>query len=548
VPRSRQRTEPRRLAVAASALLAFALSGCGERLAPTRGILLLSIDTLRADRLGCYGHSRDTSPFLDELAARGVLFEQLIAQYPSTMTSHMSIFTGLYPREHAVFAPAGQLAESIPTLPELLQRAGYRTAGFTEAGQMRGKHGFARGFDVFDDRIEGRFGDFEQTLGRGLDFLRALEPGEPFFLFLHTYAVHTPYDPPAPYDALYWSGDPPPIFPPTGRNFLTVNTRKLSLEPAAIEYFKALYDGSIRHADDLLRGFFADLEELGLADDLTVVVTSDHGEEFLEHGQLAHAQVYRETVHVPLIVVHPELSATRRVPHLVESVDLAPTVLELAGVEPPPMSGHSLVPWLAGADPKPRGHAYSEVTAAGIAARSLHREAVPGLFQLVHSRLEPASPRERIVVFDIGAARLDLGLTSFLGQPRRVEIRIDGELHESVALDGVEETRVVLAAEPQTSRRRIRFEADSCSPSEHGRAHLDCYSFFLSAPQALQRLELFELDRDPLAQRDAWASRSAAGRQMLQVLSALHWRPRATPGNLELEEEARRQLEALGYL
>jgi arylsulfatase A-like enzyme len=545
---ARSRCVSRRLLAAVGALFAVALTGCGPRLAPTRGVLVISLDTLRADRLGCYGHARDTSPFIDELASRGVLFEQLISQFPSTMTSHMSIFTGLYPREHAVFAPRGKLAKAIPTLPEVFQRAGFRTGGFTESGQMRGKHGFARGFDVFDDRARGRFDDIERTLGRGLEFLRSLERDERYFLFLHSYAIHTPYEPPPPYVTMYWSAAPPNVFAPTGRNFLNLNSRKLTVEPAGVEYFKALYDGTIRYVDDLLRQFFGELEALGLAEDLTVILTSDHGEEFLEHGQLAHAQVYPETLHVPLIVVHPGLPAARRVSSLVETVDLAPTLIELAGLTPPEMSGRSLHPWLTGATPTPRGHAYADVGAGGIFTRSLHRETAHGLFQLVHARLDTARAKPRITVFDIDASPLELRLASFRGRPRQVEIRIDDELHESLALDGDIEARVALPAAPRSPRRRVRLEADTCTPSNRRHAHRNCFSFFISASRELHRLELFELDTDPLAQRDVLAGNSALGRQMLQVLSALDWRPRATPGEIELDREARRRLEALGYL
>lgn len=538
----------RRRLAAAGAVVALAISGCGPRLAPTRGILVLSIDTLRADRLGAYGHTRDTSPFFDSLAARGALFEQAISQYPSTLVSHMSIFTGLYPREHGVFPPRGQLAETIPTIPELLQRAGYRTAGFTEGGQMRGKHGFVRGFELFDDRAQRRFDDVERTLARGLEFLRSLQPDDRFFLFLHTYAVHTPYEPPPPYDTMYWDAAPPDVFAPTGRNFLRLNSHRLTIEPAAVDYFKALYDGSIRYMDDRLRQFFAELEALGLADDLTVVVTSDHGEEFLEHGRLAHTQAYRETLHVPLIVVHPGMTTARRVAPLVESIDLAPTVLELAGLEPAGMSGRSLYPWLAGGDPAPRGQAYSEVMAAGVPTRSLHRESETGLFQLVHARYDDKQAKERITDFDVGSSALELQLASFLGAPRTVEIRLDGGLHESLALAGEGGVRVVLPADPRKPRRRVRIEADSCTPLQRRRPHANCYSFFLTADQELQRVELFELRGDPLAQRDAWPRHSALGRQMLQVLNALDWQPRAAPGDLEIDRESRRQLEALGYL
>ncbi|MGB5175506.1 MAG: sulfatase-like hydrolase/transferase, partial [Thermoanaerobaculia bacterium] len=184
--------------VACVAVVAL-LAGCGLRQSPpsggfdpqpTRGYILISIDTLRADHLGAYGYDRDTSPFLDSLAASGTLFERAVVQYPSTLTSHMSIFTGLYPQEHEVLPPSTVLSGEIETLPEIFQRHGFRTAGHTEGGFMAGGYGFARGFDEFTDTAYGSDTDVERTFRRGLDSLQSLEADEPFFLFLHTYAVH----------------------------------------------------------------------------------------------------------------------------------------------------------------------------------------------------------------------------------------------------------------------------------------------------------------------------------------------------------------------
>lgn len=540
--------EPRRGRGIGLVLVALLSLGCGDRMAPTRGIVLISLDTLRADHLGCYGYARDTSPFLDQLAGRGVLFEQAIAQYPSTMTSHMSIFTGLYPAEHGVLAPNGVLADSIPTLPEMLRDGGFRTAGYTEAGQMRGEHGFSRGFERFDDRVAGRPDDVVTTFARGVDFLRSLAPGERFFLFLHTYAIHTPYDPPAPYDTLYTSGPPTDALRPTGRHILYLNSRRISPEPAVTSYYEALYDGSIRQVDDQLRSLFAEVEALRLANEITWIVTSDHGEEFLEHGRLAHTQIYRETVHVPLLVVSPAIRAARRIPFLVESIDLAPTVLELSGVEVPRMSGRSLRPWLAGRRATPRGHAYSEVTAAGTPVRSLHREFDSGRFQLVRTRLSPDQVRERIAEFDLGTAGGEIGLQSFRGAPRRVDVSIDGRPFANLHLEGDVETKLVLPSDPTRARRRVHLEADSCTPREAGRPYLDCLSFRLTAPHLLRRLELFRLDDDPLAQREVWDAHPSVGRRLVRMLATLRWRPRASHGEVALDDEARRQLEALGYL
>jgi arylsulfatase A-like enzyme len=348
----------------AGLLLAACLAGCGGDRGPllpgTRGYLLISIDTLRADHLGCYGYGRDTSPFLDSLARRGVLFENAFVQLPGTLPSHMSIFTGLYPGEHGVYPPAGVLSPEIETLPEAFQRSGFRTAGHTEGGYVHGGYGFARGFDEFSHEALQVETDVERTTARGLDFLRRLEGGDRFFLFLHTYVVHDPYFPPAEYRDRFWPQPAPDAFAATGPNLAAFNRGRTTMTPEALEFYRASYDASIRYADDVFKSFFAELSRLGLDRDLTVVLTSDHGEEFREHGKMVHEQIYRETLHVPLIVLHPGIDAARRAAAVVQSIDIAPTLYELAGIRPGNrISGQSLVPLLAGL-PGDRTQAYAE--------------------------------------------------------------------------------------------------------------------------------------------------------------------------------------------
>ncbi len=348
--------------------------------AATRGYILISIDTLRADHLGCYGYSRATSPFIDSLAARGVVFENAIVQVPGTLPSHMSIFTGLYPAEHDVRAPAGVLAPDIPTLPELFRQRGFKTAGHTEGGYVHGGYGFARGFDEFSHEAKKIESDAERTFVRGLEFLRRLGPEERFFLFLHTYTVHDPYFPLERYAALYWDGPAPETFRATGPNLAAFNRGKAELTPAALEYFKACYDASINYVDDVVRDFFANLELLALSDEVTVLLTSDHGEEFLEHGRLVHEQIYPESLRVPLIVLHPDLRRPRRIRTLVESIDIAPTLYEIAEIPPPSMSGRSLVPLLMGRE-ELESEAYAESATEPI--RSVLRFDEDGFHQLL---------------------------------------------------------------------------------------------------------------------------------------------------------------------
>ena len=143
-------------------------TGDGFEPRPTRGVILISLDTVRADHLSCYGYERRTTPFLESLAERSVLFERAVAQYPSTLISHMSMFTGFYPRQHGVFPPAAVLSPEIETMPERLQAAGLRTAGHTEGGYVSGAYGFERGFEEFTDTPYADDTDVERTFERGL--------------------------------------------------------------------------------------------------------------------------------------------------------------------------------------------------------------------------------------------------------------------------------------------------------------------------------------------------------------------------------------------
>ena len=328
----------------------------------TRGYIVISIDTLRADHLGSYGYGKPTSPFLDSLAKRGTLFEEAYAQFPSTLVSHMSMLTGLHPREHGVFPPNAVLSPRVELLPEVFQRHGFRTAGFTEGGFMSGRFGFRRGFDEFHARDRNRNRPLEGTFRRGAQFLESLKKDDRFLLFLHTYAVHTPYDAPEPYQRRFWQGPPPPgAIPPTGPALTRQNASGERLPLPAVDWLAAQYDAGIRQTDEVIQRFFADLERLGLADDVTVVITSDHGEEFQDHGRFNHTQLYREVLRVPLLVIHPDHREAVRHAGVVQLVDLAPTLYELARLQPKGKpTGTSLARLLGHPSPPRPGNAFAE--------------------------------------------------------------------------------------------------------------------------------------------------------------------------------------------
>jgi arylsulfatase A-like enzyme len=543
-----------------------ALSEAGSVPPPTRGYLVISFDTLRADHLGVYGYRRDTSPFFDDLAARGTVFDNAVVQYPSTLTSHMSIFTGLYPAEHGVLPPDSVLSPDIETFPEVFQRAGFKTAGYTEGGFMRGRFGFRRGFDDFRARDRQSPREIEHTFARGVRFLESLGPEDRFLLFLHTYAVHAPYEPPEGYRDLFQEdfpdGPPPGAFPPTGPQLVRVNAEQKRLSPEVIAYFEALYDATVRYADDTLRNLFGELERLSLDDEVTVILTSDHGEEFQEHGLLNHTQLYQEVMRVPLVVVHPGVGPGRYEP-MVESVDLAPTLYELAGLRPTGRpSGVSVARVLGTTVEAGRGLgrtlAYAE---NGGKQKALWRRTGTSLLHLLTFDLSPDRWFPRRLLVDAAKEELTFEARSYEGSQTltltAVEPGGDGGKEararplRSVAV-GPEWTPVRAELPPLPEGRakhRLELEGERCTvPEEVRKLRLwRCHGFQVRG-LPLGRVELYDLLEDPRERRDLSYRRDAPTRPLLRFLRELRFLPRAAAGREELDEEAERNLRALGYL
>jgi arylsulfatase A-like enzyme len=522
-----------------------------RELRPLRGIVLVSIDALRADTLGLYGSPRPTSPFLDALAARrAVVFEHAFSQIASTLPSHLSMFTGLYPSEHGVEPPRGLLAEEIPTLPELFRAAGFRTFGHSEAGYVQGKS-FRRGFDEWSATPYTSDLDLERTLGRGIASLARLAPEERFFLFLHSYTVHDPYDPPAELAARFWDGPPPAgAFPATGPNFAAHNGGKLDAPPDAARYYRALYEAGVAYVDQALARFFAELERLGLAEDTLVAVTSDHGEEFRDHGRYAHTQAYPETLRIPLVVVDPRLAAGRRVERVVETIDFLPTFAELTGWEPPAgVTGESFADLFAGGDGRLAGRAYGQQTFLGYGIRTLFEPVDGRLHQLCATRA--IEERDgfwvtRALRFDATGPALDLRLVAY-HRPRTVVVTVDGAVLAELAVGTDWSThRVEL---PAGDRHLVTLSAPDCaSPLDLGLGEESrCLSFKVQGPP-LVRLELFDLVADPLAQHDLSRARPELVRRLVRDLRLYPETARARAEAQALGEEQIRQLKALGYL
>ena len=291
-------------------------------------IVLVSLDTMRAKSTSLHGYALDTTPNLVALAARGTAFENAFTTFSNTLPSHMSMLTGLLPATHAVVATETVLGDEHVLLAETLRGAGYATAAFTEDALLDARRGFWRGFSAYYENtaIGAGAGDAEHTFGRAVEWA-GRHADEPFFLFVHTYQVHFPYEPPAAYQSLFATpGD----------------TRGGSLRA---------YEQEIRYADDVLQRLVDGLRRVVPDERLLLVVTADHGEEFGEHGLLTHNQLFDEVMHVPLVFLWPgRVAAGRRVSDLVSLIDIAPTLLQLAGVPAPPgLEGLSLVPLLTGA-------------------------------------------------------------------------------------------------------------------------------------------------------------------------------------------------------
>ena len=340
----------------------LSLVGCATdetREVPPPHILLISLDALRGDHLSCYGYDRHTTPFLDELAARGVRYSHASVNTHGTPSSHTTMLSSLYQETHRVWAdPASgsRQAPSIPTEVELLQeilgREGWTTAAVTGGGWMSASYGFSRGFDFFSDG--GRTADqgadlFIETLGE------ALATGDPVFAFFHTYQVHSPYLPPDGYRTLF--GEYSGSIEATSEALRPLTTSAGNrLERDDFDFLVSQYDGEIRFLDDSLRELFGRLSKIGFLDNAVVLITADHGEEFGDHGGLLHrGSLFEELVRVPFIVWGRGVPAGVVDPTLVSTIDIVPTLLAAAGSVPLPiMEGRNVLAAQTGAWPDQR--------------------------------------------------------------------------------------------------------------------------------------------------------------------------------------------------
>ena len=409
-------------------------------------ILLVVVDALRADHLGCYGYSEDTSPNLDRMASEGVLFTRAHSQAPRTKESTASLVTSLYPSTHDVSRLGNVLPVSARTLTEMMRGAGYLTALVSANPLVSPTFGFGRGADyiyseapsVLDRTILLRV---SRTLGTRLAPLRwiprlmagaekllpmrgAVYPFEgrdaarlneaflgwvdglgdaPFFAYLHYMEPHAPYTPPPPFDEMFDPGYPgPPVttYPP-GESLMLPFVEGAPIPEVERRDMIAQYDGSIAYFDREFGTLLAELAARGLAERTLIIVTSDHGEEFYDHHGWGHGQsLYEELIHVPLIVWSPgRLAGGREVDDVVRHVDLVPTILGAAGavetLDAPEFEGVNLWAMLqADAELGTELRVFAEVLSGGHFARAL----IDGHWKVIDTRFGTS---ERVMLFDL---------------------------------------------------------------------------------------------------------------------------------------------------
>jgi arylsulfatase A-like enzyme len=406
------------------AVVVLLLAGCGQEdrpqpTNPTRkpavladktwpNVILISIDALRPDHLHCYGYPRETSPRIDQFAAEGALFQNVISSTSWTLPAHACMFTGLADSVHGCTDTDRRLHKDHYTLAERLQDVGYATVGFFSGPYLHPVFALNQGFETYVDctsypeltkqtaessgTVEG--GAIWEAMQQDITNPKVLaevqgwlhqNPRRPFFMFIHMWDVHFDYIPPPPFDTLF---DPDYTGSVTGERFFFNPKINPDMPKRDLEHLLALYDGEIRWTDQHVGQIFDELKTLKLLDGSVVIVTSDHGTAFLEHGLKGHRNsLFDEVLRIPLIVRYPPaIAAGQRLPQQVRMMDLLPTVLDLLNLSSPkPLMGQSLAPLFAGG--------------------MLPREAEPALSELDtwNHRLQSFRRPERKTIFDLEA-------------------------------------------------------------------------------------------------------------------------------------------------
>ena len=346
---------PLRVVVNLLFVVLFAATGISCAPEPPPNVVLISLDTLRADHVGTYGYPKETTPNLDRFAADGIVFLNNYAQAPNTAPSHTSILASLYASVAGIWEHGGVLDPNVPMLAETFKEAGFATAAFVQLPSAT----YERGFDVYTGLSHGA--SLRRRAESTMDSVRewvSAQTEQPFFLFLHTYAVHLPY---SPSEELAEKFDPDYDGPLEtnlrGDLIDQINDGEVEITDADLNHIIAMYDAEIAELDQDLGALFGWFEENGLIENTVFAVIADHGEEFGEHGIIAkHTySLHQELIHTPLILFGGGIPIGLRVDLPSRNVDVAPTLLRLAGIDPPAhYQGADLRPVWEGTERRPR--------------------------------------------------------------------------------------------------------------------------------------------------------------------------------------------------
>lgn len=302
----------------------------GAERKPRLNLVIITIDTLRADHLGLYGYYRNTSPVIDRFARDAFVFENCLTPIATTLPAHLSLFTSTYPLEHGTLANIGHggrrfdRAAALRLFAEAARDKGYRTGAFVSAPPVSSRTGISAGFDVFDENPNGGRSS-AVTVVRAMTWLHSRKP-EPFFLWMHIFDPHSPYNPPKKFRPLFRADD---------EQRARLDERGISADAVRGEDFEGdpgklhnRYDGEVRFADESVGKLLDKIRAMGYMERTAVMITADHGESLGEHDQVGHGYVWREQLHVPLIVKIPGRIG-RRVETPMSLVDALPTFLPL---------------------------------------------------------------------------------------------------------------------------------------------------------------------------------------------------------------------------
>ncbi|MFH1622512.1 MAG: sulfatase [Candidatus Omnitrophota bacterium] len=370
-------------------------------------VILIMADALRFDHLGCYGYSRSTTPNIDKLAAKGVVFDQAFVMAPTTMASTASVLTSLYPRQHQAWNMHGEegvkgINDCLVTLSEILKDNGYKTIGIVSNGHLDSAFGFGQGFDEYYETW--KFPGADNFLADAKHTTEIIVPWikknsqDNFFIFLFFIDPHDPYEPSPAFNKFQndYNGQLKDLGDGMHSYLNKVILGKASLNTEDIDYLEALYDGEIAYWDWHVSKIIEALEDSNILDNTIIIITSDHGEEFSDHGGVFHGYaIYNEHLHVPLIISGPQLSkAKSRVSSVVRSIDIMPTIFDLLNIEKTEgIMGKSLLPLLESGSTQKDRLFFSEMHLKGAYGKNVHllsllKDDWKLIFDLQHNRYE----------------------------------------------------------------------------------------------------------------------------------------------------------------